>query len=298
MWSSVREPIIIEYTSARVIHATPQCMPARYSFDWLGYNYLCRTSKRVWFLCPRLTSFCCCCAKHLPGTSTHIPSIKFLTYVQHPFCLLRKQLHLISQTQMTCQLGPGAYQVSSFLHTYSIPLPASETAPSDIPNSDDLPARPRGVYPNNLRGGGRLLWPGAFVVFLFDTGRLLRIFFAKNSAPGLNTAGGGVYSYILVLLFAGRLATSSLYECLPGPKTNVFGFQKPPVKEWVSYGMFENGKYEGFSGGKTGREIFRITTFIALNMRHKANRSDDRSEGGFIHYRDKCYKREKPSLAI
>ena len=37
LWSSVSEPIITAYTSARaVIYATPQCMLARYSFQRLG----------------------------------------------------------------------------------------------------------------------------------------------------------------------------------------------------------------------------------------------------------------------
>ena len=40
-WSSGSEPIIVAYTPARaVINATPQCMLARYSFDWLGDNYV------------------------------------------------------------------------------------------------------------------------------------------------------------------------------------------------------------------------------------------------------------------
>ena len=46
IWSSVSEPIIIAYTSARAfMHATPQCMLARYSLEWLGNTYFSRAER-------------------------------------------------------------------------------------------------------------------------------------------------------------------------------------------------------------------------------------------------------------
>ena len=50
-WPSVREPIIIAYTSVRgVIHATSQRMLARYLFEWLCDDYVCKAKrlKLVW----------------------------------------------------------------------------------------------------------------------------------------------------------------------------------------------------------------------------------------------------------
>ena len=77
-----------------------------------------------------------------------VPGINFqLSNVKHPICLLRKQLHL--------------------------------------PYSNDLPGRPRGVYPKKMVGRAFTVWPGAFFVFfIFDGGRLLRILpvFAKSMA--------------------------------------------------------------------------------------------------------------------
>ena len=49
---SVNEFIIIAYTSARaVVHTTPQCLLARYSFEWLGDNifFTAERLNHVWF---------------------------------------------------------------------------------------------------------------------------------------------------------------------------------------------------------------------------------------------------------
>ena len=46
MWLSVSESNIIAYTSARaVIHATPQCMLRRYSFEWLDDNHVSKAER-------------------------------------------------------------------------------------------------------------------------------------------------------------------------------------------------------------------------------------------------------------
>ena len=51
-WMSGSEPIIIAYTPARPFtNATPQCMLARYSFEWMSDNLFLKEErlKRVWF---------------------------------------------------------------------------------------------------------------------------------------------------------------------------------------------------------------------------------------------------------
>ena len=109
IWSSVSEPIIIVHTSARaVMHATLQCMLARYSFEGVGdiYFFQGRASKTCLLLCPRLTD--------------------------RVLLLLRK----------TCTYRHTRYQLSHVKHLFAC------FGHSSISHAQNpLPTRPRGAYP-------------------------------------------------------------------------------------------------------------------------------------------------------
>ena len=69
---------------------------------WVANYFSKAASPKNMVLCPRLTLFCCCCAKHV---TAHKPISAFLC--KAPFSCFGNSF--ISHTQMTGQLGLGAF---------------------------------------------------------------------------------------------------------------------------------------------------------------------------------------------